>query len=112
MNSETVADDFVNVARKSEIREGDVISVSVGEDSVALGLAEGSYFAILDQCPHAGAPLSGGYLSGKVLTCPFHAWEFDVKTGTCLHFSAAKVPVYEVKVEGESILVKKMTLPQ
>lgn len=110
MSGESTADEFVNVARKSELKEGDVISVSVGDDTVALGLAEGSYFAILDQCPHAGAPLSGGYLSGKVLTCPFHAWEFDVKTGTCLHFSAAKVPVFEVKVDGDSILVKKMVL--
>ncbi len=99
--------DFVKVADKKQLRDGDVIGVAVGDESVALGLTEGNYFAILDQCPHAGAPLSGGYLSGKVLTCPFHAWEFDVTTGVCLHFSAAKVPVYEVKVEGEGIFVRK-----
>ena len=32
-------------------------------------------------CPHAGDPLSEGFLDGCVVTCPSHGWAFDVRTG-------------------------------
>ncbi len=58
---------------------------------------KGELFALSDTCPHRGASLSGGVLtghvvsegpgqytysrSGEILRCPWHAWEFDVRTG-------------------------------
>lgn len=58
---------------------------------------KGELFALLDRCPHQGGPLSRGQLtglveasepgeyrysrSGEILRCPWHGWEFDVRTG-------------------------------
>ena len=57
-------------------------------------------------CPHRGGPLGQGMIEGGKLICPWHAWAFDLKTGQAAHTAMAKVPVYEVKVEGEDVLAK------
>lgn len=41
--------------------------------------------AVIDNvCPHARGNLSGGTLSGAIVACPWHGWEFDVRTGACV----------------------------
>ncbi|WP_321889375.1 Rieske 2Fe-2S domain-containing protein [Paraburkholderia bannensis] len=39
---------------------------------------EGGVHVWDDRCPHRGDPLSGGSVSGGLLTCPSHGWRFDV----------------------------------
>ncbi len=51
---------------------------------VALYRVEGTWCAISDLCPHAGAPLSSGALDGPVLTCSAHGSQFDVRDGARL----------------------------
>lgn len=44
------------------------------------------FFAMDGMCPHAGGPLAEGMLSGCIVTCPWHGWQFDVSTGeNCLN---------------------------
>jgi nitrite reductase (NADH) small subunit len=38
-------------------------------------------FAVLDQCPHKGGPLSQGIVHGKTVTCPLHAWNIQLGDG-------------------------------
>ena len=56
-------------------------------------------FRVLDGiCPHAGGPLGKGMLSGKIVTCPWHGWQFDVESGQhCLNATLCQ-PTYEVEV--------------
>ena len=42
----------------------------------------GEWFALDGLCPHAGGPLGAGCLTGSTVTCPWHGWQFDVRTGT------------------------------
>ena len=62
-------------------------------------------FAIDNLCPHRGASLHEGFISGAVVTCPWHQWQFDVKTGACLSIPGARVKSYPVKVEGGDVWV-------
>ncbi len=48
---------------------------------VAIYQIDGAVHAVADRCPHAGAPLSEGELSGRQITCPWHGSQFDVCTG-------------------------------
>ena len=41
----------------------------------------GEVFALRDQCPHRGGPLSQGIVHGTRVTCPLHDWVIDLKTG-------------------------------
>lgn len=46
----------------------------------------GDYRVIDGICPHAGGPLGKGDMSGSVVTCPWHGWQFDVQSGAhCLN---------------------------
>jgi nitrite reductase/ring-hydroxylating ferredoxin subunit len=51
--------------------------------------------AVSGACPHAQGPLADGSLDGAVLTCPFHGWTFDVRTGHCLVDPTNPVPVFK-----------------
>jgi nitrite reductase/ring-hydroxylating ferredoxin subunit len=49
--------------------------------------------------------LADGTLEGTIVTCPWHGWQFDVRTGKTPLGSRVKQAVYEVKVEGQDVLV-------
>jgi nitrite reductase (NADH) small subunit len=54
----------------------------VGELTVAVfRTSTGEVFALRDQCPHRGGPLSQGIVHGTRVTCPLHDWVIDLKTG-------------------------------
>lgn len=75
--------------------------MTVAGQSVALFNVEGCTYAIGDQCPHRGGPLSRGRVEpvpgrGPAVRCPIHGWLFDLATGRCLNQPDASVPVYKV----------------
>ena len=68
-------------------------------------ISKGIISAIDGICPHQGGPLAEGLLEGTTVTCPWHGWQFDVCTGKTPLGPKIKQPVYEVKVEGQDVLV-------
>lgn len=97
--------EFKRVSKKSEIPTGTGKTVEVNGNQVALFNLNGKFCAIEGTCPHRGGPLGEGDLAGTVVTCPWHAWQFDVTTGASLVNPEMKIKTYEVKIEGEDILV-------
>lgn len=79
--------------------------VVVGEKVIALFNVDDTYYALDGVCPHQGGPLGQGMLEGCVVTCPWHGWQFDVRSGQHQFNSPLVQPRYEVRVEGEWILV-------
>jgi nitrite reductase/ring-hydroxylating ferredoxin subunit len=85
------------VARASEIPPGARKLVRLNGRGVVVFNIKGEFFALSDQCPHKGASLSGGKLTGlvesdgpgdytytragEIVRCPWHGWEFDIRTG-------------------------------
>ncbi|MCP3142558.1 Rieske (2Fe-2S) protein [Pyxidicoccus xibeiensis] len=96
---------FIPVATLGDLDARGRAVVQVGDRRVALVMVEGRLHALEDACPHRGGPLSEGDLAGHLLHCPLHAWPFDVRTGACPRNPGARVHIYEVRVEGERILV-------
>ncbi len=59
---------------------------------------DGSGYRALDNiCPHAGGPLAMGWLVDSVVVCPWHAWEFDIRTGRCVTSDVYHVRAYPVR---------------
>ena len=96
---------FVKVAKTSEIPPGTGKTVEAGGVPIALFNVGGSFHAVSNTCVHRGGPLGDGDLDGTTVSCPWHAWQYDVCTGKCLTNPMAAVPSYEVQVEGEDVLV-------
>jgi nitrite reductase (NADH) small subunit len=78
---------------------GSSCEIVVGEQVVALFNVEGSFFALDGVCPHQGGPLADGELAGCIVTCPWHGWQFDVRTGQHQLSKNVVQPRFETKVE-------------
>ncbi len=98
--------EWIKVAAKSEIGTGSGKIVEVGDRQVALFQVDGNYCAIDNICPHRGGPLGEGDVEGTVVTCPWHGWQFDVCTGESPVNPAAKVQKFNIKAEGDDLLLE------
>ena len=96
---------MTKVAKTSEIAPGTSKVVEVSGKTVAIFNCEGAFYAIDNTCKHRGGPLGEGSLSNTTVTCPWHGWEYDVTTGECAMESSIKVQKFDVKVEGDDILI-------
>ncbi len=94
------------VAKLSGIQEGQSIVIDVDNKPIALFKVQGVVYALDNTCPHQGGPLGEGYLDGSEVTCPWHAWTFDVKTGDCQSSPGFTQPSYKVKIEGEDVFLE------
>ena len=101
-------DGFVPVAKVADLASGQMKWVAVDRERVLLVNVEGSFYALSDACGHQRAPLSKGRLEGHMVECPLHFAEYDVRTGALLSGPVATdVPTHEVRVEAETIYVKR-----
>lgn len=89
---------YIEVAEVNSLPPGKCRSVVVGNHELAVGNINGSFFAVADACPHAGASLGGGELQGDHLVCPLHAWKFKPLEGSCTSQSASRVARYATRV--------------
>jgi nitrite reductase/ring-hydroxylating ferredoxin subunit len=85
------------VARVEDIPEGGRLITELGGRRIGVFHEDGEFYALLYRCPHLGGPLCEGRIVGlvtapqpgdirfdpetRMLTCPWHGWEFDIKTG-------------------------------
>ena len=97
---------FVTVARVEDVPEGSVRPVRVGEEEIALAHCDGGFYATQGDCIHLHGPLGEGELDGCVLTCPWHGWQYDVRTGENEFDRAIQLQTYEVEVVDGEIRVR------
>ncbi len=93
--------------------------VTVNGIEIGIFLVNGQYFAWRNMCPHAYAPVCVGMVCGthlpsdvyeyefgreqEILRCPWHGWEFDLRTGEHLVNSGTKLRGYPVEQDGEDL---------
>ncbi len=109
------------IGMPEEIPPGASKIVEIGGRSIGIFNIDGEFFAIRNSCPHQGGPLCRGMVTGflessvpgeysysrkgEIIRCPWHSWEFDIKTGQSWWSpDRQRVRRYAVKVEsGESL---------
>jgi nitrite reductase (NADH) small subunit len=96
---------FVAAAKLSELPPGTIREVQIAGKSVALAHVEGKIYGIDSVCVHRGGPLGEGELTGKIVTCPWHGWQYDVTTGKVVQSPTMGVACYAAEVRGDEILV-------
>ena len=97
---------FIKVARLSEVPPDSVIEVSVGETLYAICNVRGEISALSGVCLHQGGPLGQGNVADGRVVCPWHAWEYDCRTGENAFDPEQRVPTYAVQVQGGDILLQ------
>ena len=93
----------VRVAGTADIAPGSGTTVVAGGKSLAVFNVDGNYYVVDNECVHRGGPVGEGELEGNIVTCPWHGWTYDVKTGKCVNNPAACLKSYPVTVEGADI---------
>jgi nitrite reductase/ring-hydroxylating ferredoxin subunit len=111
------------VGRTSDFQPGSHKIVEVSGRQVGVFNVNGEFFALLNRCPHGGAELCKGTVVGLVqpqgvgeyaiarkgefIRCPFHGWEFEIRTGQsyCAP-ERLKIRKFEVSVQSGDELVK------
>ena len=103
MRPETLEESLVHAGPADCVQEGAGTVLKAGNRTLAFFKVEGVYYAISNVCPHKGGPLGNGALSGHVVTCPWHGWTWDVRTGANVRMPKLKgVECFAVRaVDGE-----------
>ncbi len=96
----------VKVAETSDIPAGEGKVVEAGGKTLAVFNCDGTFYAIDNTCLHRGGPLGEGDLEGSIVTCPWHGWRWDVRTGVNAVNAAVKVNAYPVSLEGSGVFVE------
>lgn len=110
------------VAEIDEIRPGQRKLVKVNGRDIVVFNVDGNFYALHNRCPHQGASLCDGLLTvavtsrepgiydfdatRHVIRCPWHAWEFDIRTGrSWCEPNRFRVRSFKTEVEsGEKLL--------
>ncbi|GAA2876339.1 Rieske (2Fe-2S) protein [Pseudonocardia halophobica] len=104
------------VGRAADIPDGGRVLVEVGGRQVGVFNVGGSFYGLINRCPHKGAEMcKGNVVAGltsprpgefdydedtALLMCPWHGWEFDVRTGQSWFDPRTRLRTYDVEVTG------------
>jgi len=111
------------VARAGDVAPGQCKIVNVAGREIGVFNVDGRYFALANRCPHEGGPLCQGRIVALVqsdgpghyaltrdrefLRCPWHGWEFDIRTGqSWCDPKSTRARQFQVTVEAGEKLVK------
>jgi nitrite reductase/ring-hydroxylating ferredoxin subunit len=96
---------YVPAAQRSAIARGAAIVTTVGRYEVAIFDVDGELYAYENACPHQGGPIGEGFIEDATVTCPWHAWCFDLRTGFMTLGEFARLRRFDLSVEGDAIYV-------
>jgi nitrite reductase/ring-hydroxylating ferredoxin subunit len=94
------------VAAVADCPPGSCLEAVAGDRIVAIYNVAGEFFALDGVCPHQGGPLGKGRLDGCIVTCPWHGWQFDVKSGQHQLSAAIRQERFETRIEGAEVFVR------
>jgi toluene monooxygenase system ferredoxin subunit len=93
---------FKQILSFTELWNGELKHLEIDGQDVLLVKIEDKLYAYKDHCGHQGVPLSQGVLSGKILTCCAHHWQYDVCTGCGVNPSSTKLISFPIQlIDGE-----------
>lgn len=97
---------FVPVGRVSDFAPGHGKMVVVNGRHVALFRLGDEFHALDNLCLHRGGPLCEGPIENGVVTCPWHGWSYQIRTGTMVQDPRVGVSCHEIRLDGDQVTVR------
>jgi nitrite reductase (NADH) small subunit len=121
----------VRVAGRADIAPGERRLVDVNGETIGIFNVDGNYFALVNRCVHQGGPVCHGQVLPKLsavvlpdgeikevlspeddtIVCPWHGWEYDLRSGRCLANPRLSLRSYPVLTEGDDLFVDPGAAP-
>jgi nitrite reductase (NADH) small subunit len=109
------------IGAAADFADGTIRTVGVNGREIGIVRWNGVMYAVNNLCTHQSGPICAGILSGHltaaspggmdldsstpILACPWHGWEFDLRTGGALHDAKHRLRIFPVWVENGQVLV-------
>jgi nitrite reductase (NADH) small subunit len=110
-----------DIGAATEFADGKIRIVGVNGREIGIVRWNGAMYAVNNLCTHQSGPVCSGVLSGRltasspggmdldsttpILACPWHGWEFDLRTGRALHDDQHRLRLFPVRVANGRVLV-------
>jgi nitrite reductase/ring-hydroxylating ferredoxin subunit len=115
------------ITTEEEMKEHGQLVTEIRGREIAVFHIDGEFYAYTNWCPHQSGPAFEGHVSGyrdacfdretletekewtreeEIISCPWHGWEFDLKTGECVTKENVQVPQYDVRVEDGNVVLE------
>lgn len=99
--------DGVVVLKRADVPDGGGTIVDVNAElAIAVFRAGDSFYAIDNRCPHKGGPLGEGSLEDMVVTCPWHGFMVDLRTGVCPRTPWLRVRTFPVEMVRDDVRIR------
>ena len=96
--------EWVKAAELGELASGEARAVDLPNGrTAALFFDQGTYYAVDNQCPHMGFPLTRGLVRNGTVTCDWHGRCFDLTSGGCFHAQCDDVRVFATEIRDGSV---------
>lgn len=94
-----------NVARISEVPNFGKKVVSISGREILLVNVKGAIYAVENECPHQGSPMSAAVVKEGYISCSRHGYRFSLTDGTCAEHPECTLATFPVKLNGDEISV-------
>lgn len=94
---------IVTVARTDDIPEGERKIINLDGISIGVFHHNDNWYALLNSCLHRGGPVCTGTLTGDVLECPWHGFQYDVRDGHLLTDPKSHLDRFNISVENGDV---------
>lgn len=94
------------VARISEVPNFGKKVVSIDGKEIVLVNVKGTIYAVENECPHQGSPMTGGIVRDGTISCPRHGYRFSLADGSCGDHPDLPLKTYAVTIVGDEIFVE------
>ncbi|MGD8408346.1 MAG: nitrite reductase small subunit NirD [Thiohalophilus sp.] len=98
--------DWITVGKVEDIPKlGSRVIAGIDGDIAVFRTSDDKIFAVKDQCPHKGGPLSQGIVYGHAVACPLHNWSINLEDGEAVAPDKGCSQSYPVKIENGIISI-------
>src|SRR5918996_492683 len=98
--------EFVTVGRVADFAPGRGRMGAVNGRHIALFRLDDGFFAIDNLCLHQAGPLCEGDIEGGVVTCPWHGWSYEIRSGTLVQDPRVGVSKHNTRIVGDDVQVQ------
>lgn len=95
----------IKMGKTGELSPGSSIEKRIMARRIAVFNVDGKLYGIESDCKHMKASLQKGKVQNEIVTCPWHHWQYDIKTGQCLTVDKFKLKTYAVEVDGDDVFI-------